>query len=229
MGQARPPRRGPSVKGAGLATAWILIALALVSINLRPAITTIAGTMEPLQHALAGSLAWASAVWAVPAVLGGALIYRAGESVGRPDGTGGATGGSDGTGRAASGAGSPEMSPQTTTAGGSVSGARKVQLRKQRTAWAVTAFFGLQAMLYFAITSLLAVFLVSKGQAAADAATLLAWFSVAGLPASLLAPVGLQLLMVGLLEIFQSAGFGLGMALVVIRSAEPQSAGSRLL
>lgn len=338
MGQARPPRRGPSVKGAGLATAWILIALALVSINLRPAITTIAGTMgqlqagfgldahllpllgalpvlafgvsapcgpwlarrlgtgravavallvlavallvrvlvpglllpgtflagasimtasvlvpqivkanrgtgwwtglctmgfglgaalgaglmQPLQHALGGSLAGALAVWAVPAVMGAALIYRAGHSVGRP-----------------------------------VSWARAVPLRKQRTAWAVTAFFGLQAMLYFAITSWLAVFLVSKGQTAADAATLLAWFSIAGLPASLLAPVlagrpavlkvmapglgllvaaallgvltapvGLQFVMVGLLGIVQSAGFGLGMALMVIRSAGPQSAGS---
>jgi CP family cyanate transporter-like MFS transporter len=36
----------------------------------------------------------------------------------------------------------------------------------------------------------------------------------------------LQFLMVGLLGIVQSAGFGLGMALVVIRSAGPESAGS---
>ncbi|MGO4434894.1 hypothetical protein AB4Y88_16840, partial [Paenarthrobacter sp. RAF9] len=85
---------------------------------------------------------------------------------------------------------------------------------------------------------------------------LLAWFSLAGLPASLLAPVlagrprilrvmapglgisvalalvgvlvapvGLQFLMVGILGVVQSAGFGLAMALVVIRSAGPQSAG----
>ncbi|MHC6219376.1 MFS transporter [Arthrobacter sp. MMS24-S77] len=363
MGQARPPRRGPSVKGASFATAWILAALTLVSINLRPAITTIAGTMgqlqsgfgldshllpllgalpvlafgvsapcgpwlarrlgagravsvallvlaaallvrvlvpglllpgtflagasimtasvlvpqivkanrgtgwwtglctmgfglgaalgaglvQPLQLALGGSLAWALAVWAVPAVMGAALIYR----------RGGATGRSDKTGRSASGAGLPATPQGTTTAGGSVSEAGTLPLRKQRTAWAVTAFFGLQAMLYFAITSWLAVFLVSKGQTAADAASLLAWFSVAGLPASLvapvlagrpavlkvmapglgllvaaaligvlMAPVGLQFLMVGLLGVVQSAGFGLGMALVVIRSAGPQSAGS---
>jgi CP family cyanate transporter-like MFS transporter len=36
----------------------------------------------------------------------------------------------------------------------------------------------------------------------------------------------LQFVMVGLLGIVQSAGFGLGMALVVIRSAGPESAGS---
>ncbi|MFI2566806.1 MFS transporter [Paenarthrobacter sp. NPDC018779] len=131
-----------------------------------------------------------------------------------------------------------------------------IPLRKQRTAWAVTAFFGLQAMLYFAITSWLAVYLTSKGLSPADAAALLAWFSLAGLPASLLAPVlagrpkvlrvlapglglsvavaligvllvpaALQFPMVGVLGVVQSAGFGLGMALVVIRSAGPQSAG----
>ncbi|MBB6404563.1 MFS transporter [Arthrobacter sp. AZCC_0090] len=367
MGQVRPPRRGSSVKDAGFTAAWVLVALALVSINLRPAITTIAGTMgqlqegfgldahllpllgalpvlafgvsapcgpwlarrlgtgravavallvlavallvrvlvpglllpgtfvagasimtasvlvpqivkanrgtgwwtglstmgfglgaalgaglvQPLQHVFGGSLAWALAVWAVPAVMGAALIHR----------TCGATGRSDGTGRPASGVGFPaaslEMAQKTTTAGGAAGSFRTVPLRKQRTAWAVTAFFGLQAMLYFAVTSWLAVFLVAKGQTAADAAALLAWFSVAGLPASLLAPVlagrpavlkfmapglgllvaaalmgvltasaSLQFLMVGLLGIVQSAGFGLGMALVVIRSTGPQSAGS---
>ncbi|MFK4299376.1 CP family cyanate transporter-like MFS transporter [Arthrobacter sp. GAS37] len=202
-----------------------------------------AGLVQPLQQALGGSLAWALVVWAVPALLGAALIHRTGQTAARPDGTGGP----------ASGAGIQE----TTTAGGAAGEAGTIPLRKQRTAWAVTAFFGLQAMLYFAVTSWLAVFLVSKGQTAADAAGLLAWFSVAGLPASLLAPVlagrravlkvmgpglgllvaaaligvltapvALQFLMVGLLGIVQSAGFGLGMALVVIRSAGPESAGS---
>lgn len=135
-------------------------------------------------------------------------------------------------------------------------GATGKPLWKQQTAWAVTAFFGLQAMLYFAITSWLAVYLVSRGLSPADAAALLGWFSLAGLPASLLAPVlasrpsilrflapGLGLLVAaallavltapadlrlpaaGLLGIVQSAGVGLAMALVVIRSASPQSAG----
>ncbi|MFF2299362.1 MFS transporter [Arthrobacter sp. NPDC058127] len=205
-----------------------------------------AGLVQPLQQAFGGSLAWALAVWAVPALIGAALIDRTGQTAGRPDGT-------DRTGGPASGAGLQE----TTTAGGAKGESGTIPLRKQRTAWAVTAFFGLQAMLYFAVTSWLAVFLVSKGQTAADAAGLLAWFSVAGLPASLLAPVlagrrvvlkfmapglgllvaaaligvltapvAMQFVMVGLLGIVQSAGFGLGMALVVIRSAGPQSAGS---
>ncbi|BAS14269.1 uncharacterized transporter YycB [Arthrobacter sp. Hiyo8] len=206
-----------------------------------------AGLVQPLQQALGGSLAWALAVWAVPACWGRVdPPHRS--TGGSPDGTGETE-----TGGPTSGAGLQK----TTTAGGATGETGTIPLRKQRTAWAVTAFFGLQAMLYFAITSWLAVFLVSKGQTVADAAGLLAWFSVAGLPASLLAPVlagrravlkvmapglgllvaaaligvltapvALQFLMVGVLGIVQSAGFGLGMALVVIRSTGPQSAGS---
>ncbi|WP_311214952.1 MULTISPECIES: MFS transporter [unclassified Arthrobacter] len=203
-----------------------------------------AGLVQPLQHLLGGSLPWALAVWAVPALVGAILIYRSG---GTPAHGAGPTAG----GNAPSSAG-------TKVAGTSepVPGEPAIPLRKQRTAWAVTAFFGLQAMLYFAITSWLAVYLVSRGLGPAESAALLAWFSLAGLPASLLAPVlasrpgilkflapglglsvalallgvlaapaELQFLMVGILGVVQSAGFGLAMALVVIRSAGPQSAG----
>ncbi|MGF6833100.1 CP family cyanate transporter-like MFS transporter [Paenarthrobacter sp. TE4293] len=193
-----------------------------------------AGLVQPLQHVLGGSLPWALAVWAVPALMGAILIHRSG-------------------GAAADAA----TSSPTGDASSTIVGRRPAEpLRKQRTAWAVTAFFGLQAMLYFAITSWLAVYLVSRGIAAAESAALLAWFSLAGLPASLLAPVlagrpgvlkilapglglsvalallgvlaapsELQFLMVGILGVVQSAGFGLAMALVVIRSDGPQSAG----
>ncbi|MFE4197651.1 MFS transporter [Paenarthrobacter sp. NPDC056912] len=188
-----------------------------------------AGLVQPLERAFGGNLPWALAVWAVPALLGAVLIQRSG---GRPT------------------AAIPTAGTVTGVSG------TVAPLRKQRTAWAVTAFFGLQAMLYFAITSWLAVYLVSRGLSSADAAASLAWFSLAGLPASLLAPVlagrpgilrfmapglglmvalallgvlmapaELQFMAVGLLGIVQSAGFGLGMALVVIRSAGPQSAG----
>lgn len=192
-----------------------------------------AGLVQPLEQAFGGSLTWALAVWAVPALIGAVLIQRSG---GRP---------------------TSAIDPQTTvTAPATLPPTPATPLRKQRTAWAVTAFFGLQAMLYFAITSWLAVYLVSKGLSAADAAALLAWFSLAGLPASLLAPVlasrpailrimapglGLSVAValvgvlaapaellfpvVGVLGVVQSAGFGLAMALVVIRSAGPQTAG----
>ncbi|MGJ3192773.1 MULTISPECIES: MFS transporter [Paenarthrobacter] len=188
-----------------------------------------AGLVQPLEQAFGGNLPSALAVWAVPALVGAFLIHRSG---GRP-------------------------TVVTTTAGTAIGApGTATPLRKQRTAWAVTAFFGLQAMLYFAITSWLAVYLVSRGLSSADAAALLAWFSLAGLPASLLAPVlagrprilkimapglglsvacallgvlaaptELQFVAVGVLGIVQSAGFGLAMALVVIRSDGPQSAG----
>ncbi|SEJ81359.1 MFS transporter, CP family, cyanate transporter [Arthrobacter sp. yr096] len=201
-----------------------------------------AGLVQPLEQAFGGNLPSALAVWAVPALMGAFLIHRSG---GRPT-TAPTTAGT--------------ITPGTITPGsitaGSTTAEEVTPLRKQRTAWAVTAFFGLQAMLYFAITSWLAVYLVSRGLSPADSAALLAWFSLAGLPASLLAPVlasrpailrilapglgmtvalallgvlaapaELQFTAVGILGVVQSAGFGLAMALVVIRSAGPQSAG----
>ncbi|NWL26441.1 MFS transporter [Paenarthrobacter ureafaciens] len=216
-----------------------------------------AGLVRPLEHALGGSLGGALAVWAVPALLGAFLIQRSG---GGPTSAPAAAGNVTSAGNAASAAGEAAAltpdSPSSAVAPSAVVPTAVVPLRKQRTAWAVTAFFGLQAMLYFAITSWLAVFLVSEGLSSADAAALLAWFSLAGLPASLLAPVlagkpkvlrvlgpglglsvavaligvlvapsGAQFLMVGVLGVVQSAGFGLAMALVVIRSAGPLTAG----
>lgn len=208
-----------------------------------------AGLVQPLEHAFGGNLPSALAVWAVPALLGAFLIHR----------SGGRSTAAESSAREAGGAAVSPLTqdpPSSSVLPAPVNPAEVTPLRKQRTAWAVTAFFGLQAMLYFAITSWLAVYLVSKGLSSADAAALLAWFSLAGLPASLLAPVlagrpailrimapglglavalallgvltapaGLQFVMVGILGVVQSAGFGLAMALVVIRSFGPQTAG----
>lgn len=222
-----------------------------------------AGLVRPLEHALGGSLSWALAVWAVPALLGAFLIQRSGggptsapAAAGNVTSPGKTTSAGNATSAAGEAAALTPDSPSSAVAPNAVVPTAVVPLRKQRTAWAVTAFFGLQAMLYFAITSWLAVFLVSEGLSAVDAAALLAWFSLAGLPASLLAPVlagkpkvlrvlgpglglsvavaligvlvapsGAQFLMVGVLGVVQSAGFGLAMALVVIRSAGPLTAG----
>ena len=216
-----------------------------------------AGLVQPLEQAFGGSLAWALAVWAAPAVVGAILIFRAGRpSTGRPPAER-PTAAPGSTGEVTQAAGAdPALTPAPPSSVQAVTARAGTPLRKQRTAWAVTLFFGLQAMLYFAITSWLAVYLTSKGLSPAEAAALLAWFSLAGLPASLLAPVlaghpnvlrilapglglsvalallgvlaapaNLQFLTVGILGVVQSAGFGLGMALVVIRSVGPQSAG----
>lgn len=54
--------------------------------------------------------------------------------------------------------------------------------------WPVTGFFGAQAMIYFALTAWLPTIAVDRGMEPAQAGLLLAWMSIAGLPASLLAP-----------------------------------------
>ncbi|WP_120520576.1 MFS transporter [Arthrobacter celericrescens] len=195
-----------------------------------------AGLVQPLQAVLGGSLSGALAVWAVPAVIGALMVGSAvRQGPVRPVSAAAA-----GSTAAADAPGEPARRP----------------LRRQRTAWAVAAFFGLQALLYFAVTSWLAVFLESKGIAPADAAALLAWFSFAGLPAGLLVPVlagkravlrimapglgfliaaallavlvapaDMQFPLIGILGFVQSAPFGLGMALIVIRSSGPRTAG----
>ncbi|QIM19536.1 MFS transporter [Leucobacter coleopterorum] len=54
--------------------------------------------------------------------------------------------------------------------------------------WAVTGFFGCQALIYFSLTAWLPTIAVDRGLDPTQAGLLLAWMSVAGLPASLLAP-----------------------------------------
>lgn len=59
---------------------------------------------------------------------------------------------------------------------------------RTRGIWAVTGFFGCQALIYFSLTAWLPTIAVDRGMPAPQAGLLLAWMSVAGLPASLLAP-----------------------------------------
>lgn len=236
----------PQVLRANRGTAWST-GLWTMGIGLGAALG--AGLTQPLQHLFGGSVTWALAVWAIPALVGALLIQWHGEPGPSPTGAGG-------------------MSPLTLAesedpqeAGGvprnnCIGILAPLPLRKQTTAWAVTAFFGLQAMLYFSLTSSLAAFLIYKGMTPLAAAAFLGWFNVAGLPAGLLAPVlagrrnllafmssglgilmaavlltmlaapgDLQFVLVGLLGVAQGAGFGVAMTLIVIRSAGPLTAG----
>ncbi|MFF2370489.1 MFS transporter [Agromyces sp. NPDC058110] len=52
--------------------------------------------------------------------------------------------------------------------------------------WQVTGFFGCQALVFFAVIAWLPTLYVDRGTSAEHAAALLAWLSIAGLPASLL-------------------------------------------
>ncbi|MFC9561801.1 MFS transporter [Agromyces sp. NPDC056965] len=53
----------------------------------------------------------------------------------------------------------------------------------------VTAVFGLQALLYFAVTAWMPQFLADRGQLAAERGWLLAWFSIAGFLPTLVTPM----------------------------------------
>ena len=59
---------------------------------------------------------------------------------------------------------------------------------RARGLWPVTGFFGCQALIYFSLTAWLPTIAVDRGMQPAQAGLLLAWLSIAGLPASLLAP-----------------------------------------
>lgn len=61
-------------------------------------------------------------------------------------------------------------------------------LFRSRGLWPVTGFFACQALIYFSLTAWLPTIAISRGVEPASAGLLLALMSVAGLPASLLAP-----------------------------------------
>jgi CP family cyanate transporter-like MFS transporter len=64
-----------------------------------------------------------------------------------------------------------------------------VRLRPSALLWQVTVFFGTQALVFFAVVGWLPTVLADRGLPEAQGAQLLAWTSIAGLPASLLFPV----------------------------------------
>ncbi len=55
--------------------------------------------------------------------------------------------------------------------------------------WSVTVLFGCQALIYFALTAWLPTIAVDRGVPPVQAGLLLAWLSVAGIPAALFAPM----------------------------------------
>lgn len=65
---------------------------------------------------------------------------------------------------------------------------RRASVFRARGIWSVTGFFGSQALIYFSLTAWLPTIAADRGMPPAHAGLLLAWMSVAGLPASLLAP-----------------------------------------
>lgn len=114
----------------------------------------------PLFDALGGDAALALLVWALPICLVAAFALLAAPRLA------GAAPGDDGR--------------PSTTGDGSILRAPRV--------WSVTGFFGCQALIYFALTAWLPTIAIDRGADAATGGLLLAWLSIAGIPAALLAP-----------------------------------------
>lgn len=127
----------------------------------------------PLVHALDERTALALGAWAVPLLIAVGLALSLGgklESGSRP---------ADGA--------SPEGDLRSETSV-PASLAQRQPLFRSRGLWPVTGFFACQALIYFSLTAWLPTIAISRGIEPASAGLLLALMSVAGLPASLLAP-----------------------------------------
>jgi len=89
---------------------------------------------------------------------------------------------------------------------------------RARGIWPVTGFFGCQAFIYFSLTAWLPTIAADRGMPASEAGLLLAWMSVAGLPASLIAPTlagrprlrTKLIVVVGVLSLLGIVGLALG-------------------
>ncbi|NYF14902.1 CP family cyanate transporter-like MFS transporter [Pseudoclavibacter sp. JAI123] len=114
----------------------------------------------PLFHVLDDDLGQALAAWGVPLLIALGIALGLGRRIGAP---------------------LPARRP-----GGAEA---SVSIWQARGLWPVTGFFACQALLYFALTAWLPTIAVDRGASAAQAGLLLAWMSVAGLPAALFAPM----------------------------------------
>ncbi|MBC9954121.1 MFS transporter [Leucobacter sp. cx-42] len=123
----------------------------------------------PVYSMLGENVAYALASWTVPLLIAFALVLslaprgRAGADVG--------VGSSPVVSPTASGADQPRES-----------------IFRAKGLWPVTGFFACQALIYFSLTAWLPTIAAARGIDPTQAGLLLAWLSVAGLPASLLAP-----------------------------------------
>ncbi|PPG01948.1 hypothetical protein C5E06_14815 [Pseudoclavibacter sp. RFBI5] len=114
----------------------------------------------PLFHALGDEVGPALAAWGVPLLIALAFTLAFGRRI------------------ETRGAG-----PRPTAAG------ERQPILRARGLWPVTGFFACQALLYFAMTAWLPTIAMDRGATPAAAGLLLAWMSVAGLPAALFAPM----------------------------------------
>lgn len=118
-----------------------------------------AGLTVPLFHLLDDRVAPALAAWGIPLLIALGLSLGLGSALG-------------------SSASSGQQHPAQSFRG----------LLRTPGIWAVTGFFGCQALIYFALTAWLPTIAIDRGMSPSESGMLLAWLSIAGLPASLIAP-----------------------------------------
>jgi CP family cyanate transporter-like MFS transporter len=134
----------------------------------------------PVYNASGGSVRLTLGLWAGPAALA-ALLWvpqlRYGRSVG----------GAGGGGQAGSGEGPGEAR----------AGAARVKIHRHFLAWQVTAFMGLQSLLYYAALSWLPTMFQDRGDSAVTAGNLLALMGLGNLATSMVVPLVAQRLHLG--------------------------------
>lgn len=118
-----------------------------------------AGLAVPILHLLGDDVAGALMAWTIPLLIATGLALAFG----------------------------PRLGPAGTQRGAAHDGPRESILRAHGL-WAVTGFFGCQALLYFSLTAWLPTIAIDRGMDPNQAGLLLAWMSIAGLPGALLAP-----------------------------------------
>lgn len=84
--------------------------------------------------------------------------------------------------------GSPSASGEGVRGGEVPASPPAASIFRTRGIWSVTGFFACQALIYFTLTAWLPTIAMSRGVDPVAAGVMLAWMSIAGLPASLLAP-----------------------------------------
>ncbi|GAB4098443.1 MFS transporter [Sinomonas halotolerans] len=145
-----------------------------------------AGLLSPLASAV--GLPGALASWAVPAAAAAVVVHLALRQGAPAERTrSGAAAPARGAGAGGAGAWARSASAGAGGAGGGPT--EGGSLLRSRTALAIAGYFGVQAMLFFTVTSWLPTFLTDRGADAAAAAGLLAWFNLAGLPVGLAVPL----------------------------------------
>jgi CP family cyanate transporter-like MFS transporter len=146
----------------------------------------------PVYNSSGGSVRLTLGLWAGPAALA-ALLWIPQLRYGRIAGGGGSAGGTGSTGEA----GRRETAGTAAVTGSVGAGVARVKVHRHFLAWQVTAFMGLQSLLYYAALSWLPTMFQDRGDSAVTAGNLLALMGLGNLATSMVVPLVAQRLHLG--------------------------------